>query len=66
MDLSRGKYQILTQDDTTETANIKAMIDSAPEHEPTPAQYPTKLAYLKAKLRWQVAKKYATPTPAGE
>jgi hypothetical protein len=66
MDLSRGKYQILSADDTTETANIKAMIDSAPEHEPTPAQYPTKLAYLKAKLRWQVAKKYATPTPEGE
>ena len=65
MDLSRGKYQILTQDDTTETANIKAMIDSAPEHEPTPEQYPNKLAYLKAKLRWQVAKKYATSPEGG-
>jgi hypothetical protein len=59
MDLTRGKYQILGADDTTETANIKAMIDSAPETEPTLAQYPNKLAFLKAKLRWQMAKKYS-------
>lgn len=58
MDLSRGKYQILSTDDTTETANLKAMIDSAPETEPTPEQYPNKIAYLKAKLRFQMAKKY--------
>lgn len=65
MDLTRGKYQILSGDDTTESANIKAMIDSAPEHEPTPDQYPSKIAYLKAKLRWQMSKKYSpesTPT----
>lgn len=68
MDLSRGKYQILSADDTTETANLKAMIDSAPEFEPTPAQYPTKIAYLKAKLRFQMAKKYGqvSETPSGE
>lgn len=58
MDLTRGKYQILSADDTTESANIKAMIDSAPDHEPTPESYPNKIAYLKAKLRWQMAKKY--------
>lgn len=58
MDLSRGKYQILSVDDSTESANFKALIDSAPEHEPTIDQYPNKIAYLKAKLRWQMAKKY--------
>jgi len=64
MDLGKIKYQILSTDDTTESANIKAMIDSAPEHEPRPESYPTKLAYLKAKLRWQMAKKYGTdPAP---
>lgn len=74
MDLSRGKYQILSTDDTTETANLKALIDSAPAEEPKPEQYPNKIAFLKAKLRFQMAKKYsqnpevaeltsATPTP---
>lgn len=59
LDLSRGKYQILTSTDTIETANIKAMMDSAPESEPRLESYPTKLAYLKAKLRYQMAKKYS-------
>jgi hypothetical protein len=58
MDLSKTRYTILSSDDTTESANIKAMIDSAPETEPRQEQYPTKLAFLKAKLRWQIAKKY--------
>jgi len=60
MDLTRGKYQILSADDTTETANIKAMIESAPDQEPTLASYPNKIAYLKAKLRWQMARKYSS------
>jgi len=66
MDLSRSKFRILSEDDTTETANIKAMIDSAPEHEPSLEQYPNKIAYLKAKLRWQMAKKYGTPPATQE
>lgn len=63
MDLGKIKYQILSADDTTESANIKAMIDSAPETEPKPESYPSKIAYLKAKLRFQMAKKYGTSTP---
>lgn len=55
MDLSKGKYQFLTESDTVESANIKALIDSAPEEEPTASQYPTKFAYIKAKMRWQLA-----------
>jgi hypothetical protein len=57
-DLTRGKYRILSSEDTTESANIKAMIDSAPDHEPKIEEYPNKLAFLKAKLRWQMAKTY--------
>jgi hypothetical protein len=63
MDLTRGKYQILPEDSTTETANLKAMVDSAPDHEPSQAEYPTKLAYLKAKMRWQLSRKYANGVP---
>jgi hypothetical protein len=58
MDLNKSKYQILSEDSTTETANLQAMIDSAPDHEPNQSEYPNKLAYLKAKLRWQTARKY--------
>jgi hypothetical protein len=65
MDLTRGKFQILTSSDTTETANIKAMIDSAPETEPRLEQYPNKIAYLKAKLRFQMAKKYGSGDSTG-
>lgn len=60
MDLSRGKYMILTDSDTTETANIRAMVNSAPETEPTQAQYPNKLAFLKAKMRWNLSKRYGS------
>jgi hypothetical protein len=63
MDLTRGKYQILPEDSTTETANLKAMVDSAPDHEPSQAEYPTKLAYLKAKMRWQLSRKYTNGIP---
>lgn len=59
LDISRSTYQILSEDDSTESANIKAMVDSAPEHEPKPEEYPTRFAYLKAKLRWDMARKIA-------
>ena len=58
LDLGRNKYTLLTESDTVETANIKAMIDSAPEEEPRPEQYPSKLAFMRAKVRWQLAKSY--------
>lgn len=58
-DISKSTYQILESTDSTEVANLKAMVDSAPESEPHPEQYPTKFAYLKAKLRWDMARKLA-------
>ena len=57
LDISRSTYQILESSDDAESANIRAMIDSAPESEPNPDQYPTRFAYLKAKLRWDMARK---------
>lgn len=56
----KGKpnYQLLEESDTIEDANIRAMIQSAPEIEPTPDKYPTKLAYMKAKVRWDMAISY--------
>jgi hypothetical protein len=54
----KSTYQILSDDDTTESANLKALIDSAPAEEPRLEQYETKFKYLQAKLRWDMAKKY--------
>lgn len=57
-DLGPTTYNLLSSSDSTESANLKAIIDSAPDHEPRENEYPTKIAYLKAKSRWIMAKKY--------
>ena len=57
MDL-RSTYQILEDPKDVESANFKAMIDSAPIEVPRREQYPTQFAYMKAKLRWDLAKKF--------
>lgn len=66
LDIGKSTYEILSTDTSTESANIRAMIQSAPEAEPKPEQYPTKLAYLKAKLRWDMSRKYASRNELGE
>ena len=37
---------------------LRAMIQSAPEHEPRLKEYPSKFLFMKAKLRWDMAKKF--------
>jgi hypothetical protein len=54
-----GTYSILDINDSAEQANIQAMIKSAPESAPDQKSYPTKLAYLKAKMRYEMSLKYA-------
>lgn len=62
LDIGKSTFEILNDSDSTESANLRAMIQAAPESEPKPEQYPSKFAYIKAKLRWETAKKY-TPKP---
>lgn len=57
LDLSSGSYKILNPSDSVESANLHAMIQSAPKSKPTPEQYPTKMEYMKAKLRWDLMQK---------
>lgn len=60
-DLDIGRtisYKILEETDSIESANIQAMIASAPDHCPDPKEYPNKLLYLKAKMRWEMAQRY--------
>lgn len=60
----RTNYEILSETDDVESANIKAMIASAPLEQPRIEQYPSKFQYLKAKLRWDMSVKFAAPTAA--
>lgn len=60
LDIGRSTYEILESDTSVESANIKAMIQAAPESLPLPENYPTKLAYLRAKMRWDMSKKYSS------
>jgi hypothetical protein len=58
IDIAATTYQFLESSDSTEAANIKAQVDSAPQELPRLEQYPNKFAYLKAKLRYDMARKY--------
>jgi hypothetical protein len=52
-------YRILSPTDSVESANMQALIMSAPADKPKEKDYPSKMAYLKAKMRWEMAQKYA-------
>jgi hypothetical protein len=57
----RSSFTILTGNsrDDVETANIMAMVQSAPLEAPTQEQYPNKFQYLRAKMRWEMSIKLA-------
>jgi hypothetical protein len=61
-DITKSTYAFLSPTDTVESANLSAMIQSAPTEEPKPESYPTKFAYMKAKMKWDLAKKSAQKT----
>lgn len=63
LDLKGTVFNILQKDDTVEYANMTAMINSAPMEEPKRESYPSKFEYMKAKLRYDMSKKY--PGPGG-
>ena len=58
-DLTETTYEILNSSDSVEDANIRAIIQAAPENMPKLEDYPNKLAYMKAKLRYDMSRKYA-------
>jgi hypothetical protein len=53
-----GSYRILDSGTSIELANKLAIIDAAPLELPTQGAYPNKLAYLKAKLRYDMAARH--------
>lgn len=57
---------LLDEDNTsTEASNLQLMVKTAPTELPHPSNYPTKLSYLIAKSKWDLAQKHLqslTPT----
>ena len=58
IDFSPTKYTLLDDNVDAETANMMALMNSAPTEEPKREQYPTQFAYMKAKMRWDMNRKY--------
>lgn len=64
MDITKSSFRILNSSDSVESANIQAAVDSAPCELPRREQYPTNFAFMKAKFRYEMAKKYSAPALA--
>lgn len=63
LDISRSTYEILTSTDSVEDANLRASIQAAPLEEPRQEQYASKFEFLRAKLRYSMAKKHGQRDP---
>lgn len=55
--LAETPFQIIDGDTNTEQANMQLIINNAPEDEPKSTDYPNRVAYLRAKIAWQMAEK---------
>lgn len=58
IDISGSTFRILDADTSTQDANIKALIDSAPIDKPERKDYPSDFAHLRAKVKWEMAQRY--------
>lgn len=63
VDIKASTYRILDAESSVEDANKLAMIDSAPTEKPIESKYPSKIAYLRAKLKYDMAQEYAKNNP---
>lgn len=61
---AKSTYEILEASTSIEDANLMAAIQAAPDHEPKPEEYPTKFAFMKAKFRWTMSKRYEKESEA--
>jgi len=53
-----SSYRILSSQQSAESANLIALIDSAPDDKPIREHYPSQFAYMKALMRWNMAQRY--------
>ena len=59
----KATFRILDADTSVADANMLAMILAAPSAKPVEKDYPNKLAYIRAKLRWDTAQNYQESLP---
>ena len=59
----RATFRILAPDSSIADANMMAMILTAPLNKPVEKDYPNKLAYIKAKMKWDTAQNYKDSLP---
>lgn len=57
-------YRILPRGTSAEVANLQNMVDKAPTSEPQKHQYPTLIAFIKAKSAWIVSQSASKQPPA--
>ena len=60
VDKNGSTYSMLDESDDVKLANIKALVASAPETNPRECEYPNRVAYLKAKIRFNLAQTYSS------
>lgn len=63
IDIGEGTFRILDASASVEDANMLAMIDTAPKSAPIEKDYPNKLAYLKAKMKYDMMIAYKREHP---
>lgn len=56
-------YRILSESDSVESANFEAICMSAPTSEPKLTEYPSRFAWLKAKVKWDMVQSTQKKTP---
>lgn len=57
---NRGVWELIGVGESTESANVRALIMAAPTEQPRQENYPTKFAYMKAKANWDLQCKYGS------
>lgn len=65
-DIDAASYRILDAETSIEDANKLAMIADAPAEKPIESNYPSKIAYLRAKAKWDMATEYKKQIAAKE
>lgn len=61
-DIIHSTYRILEDTDSAMTANVMAMVDSAPADKPVESNYPSRLAFVKAMFKYEAAVKHRNHT----
>lgn len=66
IDIGEGTFKILDSSASVQDANMQVMLDTAPKAAPIERDYPNKLAYIKAKMKWDFKVAYEKEHPVSD